>query len=83
MRATFKVGGTLTNPTTVTLYTEDSTGVKTPFTGGRLTNPSTGVWEKALSLTGPGDWRFKWTGVGAVEAASEDHIIRVAPTRFP
>jgi hypothetical protein len=62
---TFRVGGVLTNPTTVALVVTDPTGDATTYNTGDLTNSSTGVWTKDIPCTEVGTWSYKWTGTGA------------------
>lgn len=76
VRATCKVpdeNGTLTDPTTIT-YTvrQQGTEMRTTYTNGapEITNPSTGVWELAITPLA-GRWTIHCQATGAVKAASE------------
>ena len=54
----FNVNGTPTDPGSVTFVVTDPDGVATPYTGGQLTNPSTGVYTLDVSCasTTAGVW---------------------------
>ena len=68
LTATFKVGATLTNPTTVTASLKDPDGVvTTPGTS----NPSTGVYTIDVTPTKKGRYAYRFAGAGACVAAAE------------
>jgi hypothetical protein len=72
--ATFKVGTTATNPSTITLKIKYPDGTITSHTGlaGGLTNPSTGTWQYLEAPTMPGIHWYGWTGTGSAAAYEED-----------
>lgn len=66
----FTVGSTPTDPTTVVCTVRDP--------GGTLTTPapvkdSVGTYHALVDLTGAlsGEWRYRWSGAGACQAAEE------------
>jgi hypothetical protein len=61
---TFSVSGTPTAPSSVTLTVTSPSGTATPYTGGDLTNPSTGVYTKDIPCTEAGVWTYTWIGTG-------------------
>lgn len=68
LTGTFKVGSTLTDPTTVTVTVVDPLGTTTNPTA---TKSSTGVYTANVDLTSatPGTWKYKFAGTGACQAA--------------
>lgn len=76
----FKVAGTATDPTTITLVVTDPTGTATTYTyaGGTITKSSTGVYTKNITASAAGRWAFKWAGTGAA-ADIESDVFDVAP----
>lgn len=63
---TFKVDGTPTDPTTVTLEITDPTGNVATYTHpATVVRASAGVFYKDLPVDEDGVWEFKWTGTGA------------------
>lgn len=64
---TFSVGGTATDPTTVSLAITTPSGTTTTYTyaGGTLTKSATGVYTKDVACTEDGTWKYVWTGTGA------------------
>ena len=75
MTGTFTSGGTLTNPTTVTLVLEDPEGDEESLTPS---NVSTGVYRydytigETAALAPRGWWKYRWRGTGAVIAADDN-----------
>lgn len=57
----FKVSGTPTDPTTVTLTVTDPTGTQTTPTP---THPSTGTYTASVACILDGLWSYKWEGTG-------------------
>lgn len=93
-QATFTVGGTPTDPSTLTVRQQDAAGAETvllnavdPATLNANSNPvaktSTGVFvlKPGISLTASGYWFVKWQGTGAA-AATEQHQVIVDPDEF-
>ena len=68
LTATFKVGATLTNPTTVTASLKDPDAV---VTNPGTSNPSTGVFTADVTPTKKGRHAYRFVGTGACVAACE------------
>jgi hypothetical protein len=70
-RCEFRVDGTLTDPTTVTLKLYRPNGTTDTYTygGGTITKDSTGIFSKVYTLSSEGTWRWKWEGTGTAAAA--------------
>lgn len=80
---TFRVNGTATDPTTVTLAITTPTGTTTTYTYslGEITRTGTGAYTKDIPCTEVGTWSYKWTGTTAasdVEAGTWK--VSAAPT---
>ena len=73
--------GTAANPSTVTLKVENPDGTQTTYAQGSLSNPSTGRWEKAVTVDKPGRWWFRFEGTGSIQLAQEDYV-QVRDSRF-
>jgi hypothetical protein len=87
-QATFKVGGTPTDPTNITVKVRDAAGTVTTLgpvsgaTGGSgIVRVSAGVFNTVIPITAAGYWYANFTGTGAA-AASEDHEYRADPSLF-
>jgi len=67
----FRVGDTLTDPTTITfkLYTPNGTTTTYTYGGGTVTKDSTGIFSKQYTFDSEGTWRWKWVGAGNAAAA--------------
>ncbi len=63
---TFKVAGTATDPTTITLVVTDPAGTATTYTyaGATITRTSTGLYTKNIAASTAGRWSYAWTGTG-------------------
>lgn len=68
----FKVGSTLTDPTTVALSVTDPSGNTDTYTyaGGAITRSSTGVFTKDITVDESGEWIATYTGTGACAASA-------------
>lgn len=77
--------GTPIDPTDVTFYAEDPTGVKTPYTwsGGQVVRDGVGVFHFDLLLAVSGFWVTKWQATGVVEEATPDVQFNVLSSVFP
>jgi hypothetical protein len=64
---TFAVGGTPTDPTTVSLTVTSPSGVVTTYTyaAAQITRTTTGVYTKDITCTEADLWQYVWTGTGA------------------
>lgn len=73
LSTTFRVAGTLTDPTTVSLDVREPDGTTTTYTwaGATVTKDATGTFSKALEADAPGIWAWKWTGTGAAAGIDE------------
>jgi hypothetical protein len=63
---TFKVAGTPTDPTAVSLNVTDPTGAVTAYTynPGTVTRTSTGAYQQLVPTTIVGVWSYEWVGTG-------------------
>lgn len=63
----FRVNGTATDPTTVTLVVTSPGGTATTYTYslGEITKTATGTYTKDVPCAEAGRWRAVWTGTGA------------------
>ncbi len=87
-QATFTVGGTPTDPTTITVKTRNPSGTITTIgpvsgaTGGSgIVRVSAGVFNTVIPITASGYWAANFTGTGTA-AASEDHEFIADPSGF-
>ncbi len=74
LSVTFSVGGSLTDPTTVTFKMKEPDGTETTYVFGtdpELTNPSTGVYTVSWPITQSGIHRYKFVATGTVEQAEQ------------
>lgn len=73
----FKVGSTLTDPTTVTLKIMDPAGTTSTFTyaGAQVVKDATGEYHYDYSPTTAGEYHWRWEGTGSAKAASEGTFI--------
>ena len=60
------------DPTTVSLFVEDPTGDVTQIASDLIFRTGVGVYGSIFLPTGPGLWKYKWQGVGNVQATSPD-----------
>lgn len=61
------------DPSSVTLYILDPSGNETQQTyPGTISRASVGVYNYIFVPSGPGEWKYKWQGVGDVIATSRD-----------
>ncbi len=72
LTATFKVGSTPTDPTTIALSVTDPSGNAASYTyaGATITKSDTGVYTKSITADEAGEWIATWTGTGACAASS-------------
>lgn len=71
---TFKVSGTLTNPTTTTAVVKDPAGTETSYvygTDAEVVRSTTGTYHIDLTFTSAGTWSVLWLGTGAVVAVAK------------
>lgn len=81
---TFQVGGTDTDPTTVTFRHRKPDGTVTAWvygTDSQVVKDAVGKYHADLALNQEGVWTYRWEGTGAAEVAGED-ALRVLPTPF-
>ena len=79
----FTVSSVLTDPTAVTLAIinpDRATGIYT-FAAAQVTNPSTGIYYRDISLDKVGRWDYRFEGTGTVQAAG-DGLLLVRRTDF-
>lgn len=72
LTGTFTVSGSATNPTTVTLTVRDPSGNLDTYAASDMTNSSTGVYYKDVSIDQSGKWYYEFLGTGAVATAGEN-----------
>jgi hypothetical protein len=62
------------DPSAVTLYVEDPSGTITTqgWPSGSIVRTGVGLFNFIFVPSGPGCWKYKWQGVGAVIATSRD-----------
>lgn len=75
-RAEFRVGTTLTDPTTVTLTITHPSGSVDTYTYGaaQITKDATGMFSKGVVVDASGEWISSWTGTGAAAAVGVLHF---------
>lgn len=86
LTSTFTIAatGAVANPTAVKVRVTDPLGSETDYTGGQLSNPSTGVFTVTITVTTPGVWNYRAEGTGAVFAAQEGQfVVRRSPFANP
>jgi hypothetical protein len=68
---TFKVNGTATDPTTVSLTITTPSGAATTYTyaASQITKTSTGLYTKDITCSEAGTWSYLWEGTGAASDA--------------
>lgn len=68
-------GGTLIDPSTVTLYLKQPSGSVGTYTygaGGSVTRIGTGTYSYTGTATEAGYWNIRWVGAGTALAALQD-----------
>ena len=71
------------DPSTVSLWVEDPTGVVTQISGSDIVRTGTGTYYSNFMPTGPGLWKYKWQGSGlSVQATSPDTEFFVVGSDF-
>lgn len=83
---TFKVSGTATDPSTVSLVVTDPAGTATTYTyaGATITKSSTGVYTKNITASTAGLWAYTWTGTGtAADVESGSFEVRPVQPQSP
>lgn len=70
LRCDFKVGTTLTDPTTVDLTVTDPSGDVSNYSyaSATVTKDAVGQYSKAIVCSEAGEWVQRWTGSGACAA---------------
>lgn len=84
VQTTFTVGGTATDPTTVTLKWKLPSGTVNTYTyaAAEITRSDTGVYYKELDITTSGTHTIRWEGTGTAKTAGEDSFT-VRVSAFP
>lgn len=74
---TYKIDGTVTDPTTVTIKYRSPNGITTTVggTAAAVTNPSTGVYKLDIDASVFGTWTYQFAGAGTVVALAENFFI--------
>lgn len=81
LKNTFKVAGTVTDPTTVALVVTDPSLVATTYTwaGAEVTKASTGVFYRDVTVDEAGLWTYKFTGTGtAADVVTRTFTVQTA-----
>jgi hypothetical protein len=73
--------GVAIDPTTVTLYILDPSGIETVIAMIALTHAGTGVYTYAINANKSGAWTYKFQGAGNLEVTSPDTQFWVNPSR--
>lgn len=78
---TFAVGGTATDPTTVSLIVTTPSQVETTYTyaASEITKSAVGVYYKDIACSEDGTWSYQWVGTGSA-TDSEAGTWEVLPT---
>ncbi len=71
--------GTLTDPTIITLKTEDPSGIEDTYTDA--VKDSTGLYHRDITVSKAGIWHWRWIAEGAVSQVDEGEF-SVNPTVF-
>lgn len=81
MSIALTVGGTATDPTTLSLAVKDPLGVKTSYTyaGAQLIKDSVGNYHYDLTPVTPGDWYYDFTSTGTA-AADQGGFFKILPS---
>ena len=78
------LSGVYADPSSITLYILDPTGVETTQTWpGAIIRDSLGHFHFIMTTTIAGVWTYKWQGAGAVVATSPDTQFTVEGSSFP
>lgn len=78
LTVTFKVGSTLTDPTTVSAVVRKPDGSTTTYSVPTIVHTSTGVFYVDVTTDQVGEWGFKWVGTGAAADVGQG-VFYVAP----
>ncbi len=80
--STFTQGGTVLDPTTVTLVLRapDATSTTYTYAGATIIRESQGVYHVDVSVTAAGTYRYRWTTTGT-GASSEEGWYQVRSRR--
>lgn len=84
VHATFRDSdGDLTDPTAITVTTQDPAGVQTTYSTphSAITSTSTGEWvfQFPTPLTVPGKWWVRWSATGGITLAAEVSFLVARP----
>lgn len=83
LKVAFTLSGVFTDPNTVTLSVIDSANVQTDYTiSTGITRESAGNYYADIVFDKSGNWYYKWTGEGAVNAATLDQQISVRTSKL-
>ncbi|MGB1226152.1 MAG: hypothetical protein ACPHCN_18695 [Mycobacterium sp.] len=75
LTGTFAVGGTNTDPSTVTLYVEDPSGNVDTYTyAATVTKSAEGIFTYDLAIDEAGTWSYRWVGTGAAAAVEQRRL---------
>jgi hypothetical protein len=76
--ATFQVGSTATDPSTITAIVRPPSGSSATYvygTDAELVKDSTGVYHVDIDVNAAGRWVYRFAGSGAAQAAGEEIFI--------
>jgi len=79
----FTVSGTATDPTTVTLKTENPSGTQTSYTyaAGTVSRDSAGAYHKDITPDAVGLWTYRYIGTGTAAGVAES-TFRITPSEI-
>jgi hypothetical protein len=77
LSATFRTGGTVEDPTTVTMTLKKANQPLQTFVFGasNIERLSKGVYRLAVTSDVPGVWKYRWIGTGLVETSAKNQFI--------
>ena len=76
LKATFTTGGTVEDPTTVTMTLKKANQASATYVYGSsdVERVSKGVFRLAVTTDVPGRWKHRWVGTGLVQTSDKDEF---------
>lgn len=83
LTATFVVGGSNTDPTTVTLKLENPSGTQTTYTyaAGQIVRSAKGIYYRDVTPDAVGEWTYRYIGTGDAAGVAET-TFRITPSEI-
>lgn len=75
LRAAFAVGGTASDPTSVTAQVKDPGGTVSQYSSPTVVHDGAGSYHLDVTADRQGQWAYRFVGSGAVVAADEGAFI--------